>query len=191
MENTRKPTIEIDQMFIDRWSPRAFENQKLSAETIQKLFEAARWAPSSYNEQPWRFIYATSEEERKKFIDILLEGNQVWAKDAPMIIFLLSKKNWTTTGKQNFHSIFDAGAAWMSLAFQARKLGLYAHAMAGFDREKAFAELNVPKDEYDILIAIAVGKKGDENKLPETLKKMEKPNNRKELNEIVFEGKLR
>jgi len=188
--NPRNPDAEIDSMFIDRWSPRAFKTVPLTQAQIDSLFEAARWAPSCFNEQPWLFIYAANEADRVRFIPALVEKNQVWAENASLLIFLLCRRNFSHNDKENRHAPFDAGAAWMSVALQARKLGLYAHAMAGFSREKAYEILNVPAEEYDVMAAIAVGYRAEPNNLPEPVAAAEKPSNRKEREEVAREVSL-
>lgn len=184
----RNPDAEIDSMFIDRWSPRAFTHIPLSANQINSLFEAARWSPSCYNEQPWLFIYAAREADRKRFLAALVEGNQAWVKNASLIIFLLCKRHFLHNGKENRHAAFDAGAAWMALALQARKLGLHAHAMAGFSRDKAYEILHIPTAEYDIMAAIAVGRRADPSVLPEAIAAKDHPNDRKPRLEVAREG---
>lgn len=186
--NPRSPVVEIDSMFIDRWSPRAFDASPLSDEQVTSLFEAARWSPSCYNDQPWLFIYAHSEDDRKRFLPILVEANQVWARNAPLLIFLLCRKTFARNGKPNRHAPYDAGAAWMALALQARKLGLHAHAMAGFNIKQAYDVLQVPEDEYDVMAAIAVGRRTSPDILPDAAAANEKPNERKPLGEIIREG---
>lgn len=184
----RNPDADIDSMFLDRWSPRAFEPTPLLPEQVASLFEAARWSPSCYNEQPWLFIYAVSKEDRERFLPALVEGNQSWARHAPLLIFLLCRKTFSFNGKANRHAPYDAGAAWMSLALQARKLGLHAHAMAGFSREKAYEILQVPADEYDIMSAIAVGRRAAPDVLPEAVAAKEIPSDRKPRDEVAREG---
>lgn len=186
--NRRAPTADVDSMFVDRWSPRAFESTPLSQEQIDTLFEAARWSPSCNNEQPWLFLYAVSAEDRARFLPALVEGNQAWAKRAPLLMFLLCRKSFTHNGKDNRHASFDAGAAWMALALQARKLGLHSHAMAGFNREKAYEILHVPADEYDIMAAIAVGRRAEPSVLPEAIAVKDVPSGRKPLQEVAREA---
>ena len=182
---TRKTEAQIDPMFVDRWSPRAFTGKTLTKEQICSLFEAARWAPSCYNEQPWRFFYASDGEKKKEFLSALVERNRQWAIKAPVLIFLAAKRCFAGGNKENAWAGFDAGAAWMSLAFQARKMGLYAHAMAAFDPEQAYKVLNLDRKEYLVLAAIAVGWKGEASELPEDFRSMEAPNERKPLAEII------
>jgi nitroreductase len=183
-ENIRKPEAGVDGMFPDRWSPRAFLADPVPDDQLKSLFEAARWAPSCFNEQPWLFIYAVSPEAREHFAAALSEKNRLWAPRAPVLMFALARRRFQASGAVNQSAAFDVGAAWMSLALQARKLGLYAHAMAGFDRNKAHEILGVPEEEYLILAAIAVGRRGIASQLHEDLQKIEKPNSRKPSVEI-------
>ncbi len=189
-DNPRTPTVDIDSQFIDRWSPRAFADTPLSSEQLAALFEAARWAPSCYNEQPWLFIYAVTAADRARFAEALVAANQVWAPRAPLLLFVLCRRRFRHNGKDNRHAPFDAGAAWMSLALQARKLGLHAHAMAGFSRQKAYAILGAPEDDYDIMAAVAVGRRGDAARLPEEVAARERPNDRMPLAEVAREGRF-
>jgi len=186
--NPRKPEADIDPMFLDRWSPRAFLPDPVPEPQLKSLFEAARWAPSSNNEQPWLFIYATTPEDRERFASALARGNRRWAPHAPVLMFVLARKHFGGTEKLNRHAPFDAGSAWMSLALQARRLGLYAHGMAGFDVEKAYEVLGVPRDQYEVMAAIALGRRGDPSQLPPDLQEREAPNQRKPLAEVAREG---
>ena len=186
--NPRNPAADIDSMFIDRWSLRAFETMALSQTQIDSLFEAARWAPSCFNDQPWLFIYAATAADRERFLAALVEGNQVWVKNAPLLIYLLCRKHFRHNHKENRHAAFDAGSAWLSLALQARKLGLHAHAMAGFSRDKAYAILQAPAAEYDIMAAIAVGYRAGSEVLPKTVAAREKPSERHPPREVAREG---
>ena len=186
--STRQAEAPADPQFMDRWSPRAFSSEPIAAETLRVLFEAARWAPSCFNEQPWLFLYATSEEDRALFLSCLVEFNRKWAGHAPVLAFVLAKKRFAKTGEPNRWAPFDAGAAWVSLALQARKLGLYTHAMAGFDEDLAHGVLKVPRDEYDIMAAIAIGRHGDPEQLPPEMRKSEAPNGRKPLTEVALQG---
>lgn len=189
-ENKRQLQADAHREFIERWSPRAFSSEHIPGPTLAALFEAARWAPSCFNEQPWLFLYATSEEDRALFLSCLVESNRKWASKAPVLAFVLAKKHFAKTGGPNRWAPFDAGAAWMSLALQARKLGLYTHGMGGFDEDRAFEVLKVPRDLYDIMAAIAIGKYGDPDSLPPEMQKGEEPNDRKPLNEVARRGPL-
>ena len=183
--NPRVPEAQVDSMFLDRWSPRAFLDEPIPEHQIKTLFEAARWAPSCFNEQPWLFLYATELEQRKIFTSLLLEKNQRWAANAPLLIFVVARRKFMKGGAHNRHAKFDAGAAWMSLALQARKLGLYAHAMAGFHLEKSYQVLGVPKEDYVVIAAVAVGRLGDSSRLPDDLREMELPKDRKAPAEVA------
>jgi nitroreductase len=186
--NPRNPSADIDSMFIDRWSPRAFEPRPLTQTQIDSLFEAARWAPSCFNAQPWLFIFAAEETDRLRFLPALVDKNQAWVKNASLLIYLLCRRNFSHNDQANRHAPFDAGAAWMSLALQARKLGLYAHAMAGFSREKAYEIIKAPAEEYDIMAAIAVGYRADPSQLPEAVAAREKPSDRKARQDVARQG---
>lgn len=181
----------VDPMFVERWSPRSFLPEPVEEATLRSVFEAARWAPSSANEQPWLFLYATRPEDRARFLGGLLELNQAWAAAAPVLVYLLARRRvldgpWA--GQPNPTALFDSGAAWMSLALQAHRAGLAAHAMGGIDREKAAALLGVPTEEYEVVIAIALGRRGDPSRLPAPLAERERPSPRRPLSEVAIEG---
>ena len=188
--NPRIPAAEVDSQFIDRWSPRAFEPTPLTDAQLSTLFEAARWSPSCYNDQPWLFVYAVTPEDRARFAEALVPANQVWAGRAPLLLYVLCRRRFRHNGQENRHAPFDAGAAWMALALQARRLGLHAHAMAGFSREKAGAILGVPQEDYDIMAAVAVGCRGAAELLPEEMAAREKPSDRQPLAEVAREGRF-
>ena len=160
-KNSRVAQADADPMFIERWSPRALSPEPLSEKEIMALFEAARWAPSAYNDQPWLFRYAATEAELKQFRNILMERNLLWAGKAPFLAFLFARRKFNHNGQPNNWAVFDTGAAWMSLALQARKMGLYAHAMAGIKKEEAYRILDVSEEDYEAVIGIAVGRYGD------------------------------
>lgn len=182
--NHREVLAEIDTLFPDRWSPRAFLPDPIPEPAIRSLFEAARWAPSCFNEQPWFFMYAGSEAAKGRFVSLLSEKNQLWAGKAPLLAFVLTRRNFKLSGKKNRNAAFDAGAAWLSLALQARKMGLYAHAMAGFDEKRSYGVLGVSEAEFEVLAAIAIGKIGDPAQLSEDFRSKEFPNSRKPPAEV-------
>lgn len=188
LPNPRVPETDVDSQFTDRWSPRAFRSDPLSEEQLASLFEAARWAPSCFNEQPWLFLYATGPSDRERFLTALVEKNRLWACRAPLLMFVLARRNFAYNGQPNRHAPFDAGAAWVSLALQARKLGLYAHAMAGFSRGKAYQILNIDENEFDIMAAVAVGYRSEPDGLPEEMREGESPNARKPSAEVARQG---
>lgn len=187
-QNRRSPEVEVDSSFLDRWSPRAFAPTPLTDEQIATLFEAARWAPSCFNEQPWLFRYAVTAAERTRFAAALSAKNQLWAPQAPLLIYLLARRTFAKSGRENRHALFDAGAAWMALALQARRLGLFAHAMAGFDREAAAKLLEVDLAQDEIVAAVAVGHYGDPELLAADLHAVESPNERKPAAEVARQG---
>lgn len=180
---------DIDAIFLNRWSPRAFSPEPIDDETLMRAFEAARWAPSSFNEQPWRFIIARSEEDRAKFTDFLAPGNQAWNKNVPVLVLVISKKTFTHDGLTNLTNQFDAGCAWGFLALGAHKLGLITHGMVGFDHDKVRAVLEVP-DDFDILAMIAIGKRGELSQLPPAVQAREKISVRRPLKDSIMEGKF-
>ncbi|MEI6608786.1 MAG: nitroreductase family protein [Deltaproteobacteria bacterium] len=186
----RKPEQEIDEIFINRWSPRAMSGQEIDEKTLLTLFEAARFAPSANNNQPWRFIYARRNTKHwDTFFQLLAEGNQVWAKNAAALIVVISKTTFDN-GKPSITHSFDAGAAWVSFALQGSLSGLVIHCMQGFDYDKAREVLRVP-DGYAVEAMIAVGKKGKKEDLPDYLQKREFPSSRKTIAELVTEGSFK
>jgi nitroreductase len=180
---------EIDPMFLNRWSPRAFASEPIDPEVLARVFEAARWAPSCFNEQPWRFVVATSQEDRARFVEILVPANQAWAKFAPVLMCVTSKKTFSHNGNPNPTHNFDAGCAWGFLAVCAYQNGLITHGMAGFDRDKARVDLNIPED-YDVLAMIALGKHNDGAQLPPEILAKEVPSNRHSQEHSVIHGKF-
>jgi nitroreductase len=185
---TRKADHAIEPLFVKRWSPRALSGESVSAADLDRLFEAARWAPSTYNEQEWRFLYAHRDTPHwPTFMGILVEANQAWCKNAGALIVVLSKKTFTKNGKPNPVHTFDAGLASMNLLLQAASMGLVGHGMAGFDRDKARSELKVP-DDYAVEAMIAVGHHGDPNDLPEQMRAGEAPSGRKKIAEFTRDG---
>lgn len=179
----------VDPLFVRRWSPRAMNGEAVSEDELMRLFEAARWAPSSYNNQHWRFVYArrgTADWDR--FFDLLAEGNQAWANDAGALVVMISKTTFDYNGKPAKTHSFDTGAAWMALALQGTISGLVVHGMQGFDYDAAREALDVPEG-YEVEAMCAIGHPGDPQELPENFRG-ERPNDRRPLSEIVFAGKL-
>ena len=184
----RQSKYKINSLILNRWSPRSMSGEELDEDTIMSLFEAARWAPSSYNNQPWRFIYAKRNTSHwDKLFNLLAEPNKVWTKNAAVLIVVVSRKNFEHNEKYSITHQYDAGAAWENLALEASSRGLAVHAMQGFDYERARIDLQIP-DTFDVMAMIAIGKKGPKENLPSELQNKELPNNRKPLNEIVMEG---
>ncbi len=178
----------VHDLFVRRWSPRAMSGQPLTEDEIHRLFEAARWAPSSFNEQPWRFLYARRDTPAwPVFFDLLMDANKVWCARAGLLVLVLSRKTFSHNNKPNPVHIFDAGSAWVSLALQATEMGLVAHGMAGFDWNKARTALAVP-DDFDLCAMFAVGRPGQVEDLPEPVRAREVPSGRKPIAEIAREG---
>lgn len=184
----RTPGVEgVDAQFPARWSPRAMAGERLEPSELRILFEAARWAPSSYNAQPWRFVYAERDAPGwPRLFDALIESNQGWAKNAGVLIAVLSRRRFAHNDQPAPTHSFDAGAAWMSLALQASKLRLVAHAMQGFDAPAARRALALP-ELYAIDAMVAVGRPSTVGSLPERLQAREVPSSRKPLAEIAQE----
>jgi nitroreductase len=162
--------------------------QDLDNEEIMPLFEAARWAPSSYNNQPWRFIYAKRNTEHwERLFNLLAEGNKTWAINSSLLVVVISRKNFERNEKPARTHQFDAGSAWENLALEAFSRGLVAHGMQGFDYDKARIDLEIP-DNFEVMAMIAIGKKGPREGLPPELQEKEKLTNRKPITDIVMEG---
>lgn len=181
----RKYNYEIMDLIKARWSPRAISEEKLSREEIMPLIEAARFAPSCFNEQPWRFIIADEEESLKKMRNVLMPGNQIWANKAPVLLLIVAKKNFTYNNEENFWYMFDAGTAWGFLTLEAQKRGLVTHAMGGFDMDKARSSFNISED-YEIITVVAIGKYGDKETLDPKLLSKEHPDIRMETEALIL-----
>jgi nitroreductase len=190
MEKPADTQHPIHDLLKRRWSPRAFSDQPIEAEILCMLFEAARWAPSSNNEQPWRFIVANKDNETEwnRLLACLVEGNRKWAYRAPVLILSVASLNFQEDSTPNRHALHDTGMAVENLVLQATALGLSAHQMAGFDVEKARADLKIPSG-YEPVAMIAVGYQGDLNSLPDRLRERElQPRSRQPISEWTFSG---
>jgi nitroreductase len=188
--NNRTTEYPIDDVFLNRYSPRAMSGESITKEELFTLFEASRWAPSSMNAQPWRFVYAMRDTPPfEKLLSFVFDKNKIWCKNASALVVLISKNNLDDGSLSAPHS-FDAGAAWENLALQATNMGFISHAMGGFDKNIAKEKLEV-SDEYTVEIVIAIGKPGKIEDLPEDLITREKPSGRKNLEELVFEGNFK
>lgn len=191
MEKPAPADYPINDLLRRRWSPRAFADQMIEPGKLRSLFEAARWAPSSFNEQPWAFIVATSQnpQEHALLLSCLIEGNQRWAQQAPVLMVSVAKLNFEQTGKPNRHAFHDVGLAMGSLLVEATELGLVVHQMAGFFPEKVREIYGVPEG-FEPLTAIAVGYPGEVGQLPERLRERElAPRSRKPIESFVFQGR--
>lgn len=179
--------MKLNNAIKNRWSPRAFSDKTVSEEMILLLFEAARWAPSSRNEQPWNYFYA--QKGSKEFDDVkkILTGiNPEWAQNAQFLIISVLKKQYDYQNRLNRNALHDIGAANVSIAIQAAEMGLQVHQMGGFDKEKAIEYLNVDPDKFQPVTVIAVGYPGSPETLSEELKKREtQQRTRKKVTEFV------
>lgn len=188
----RQPEHPVDPLFLERWSPRAFDASEMPEADLLAMFEAARWAPSAFNSQPWRFLYARrGDADWERFLGLLIPWNQSWAHSASALIYILSDSLPFTDkagepATSHTHS-YDAGAAWACLALQASLMGYQAHGMSGVDFERARAELGVP-ERYRIEAAAVVGRLGDPATLPEKLRAREGPSGRRAVGEFAFRG---
>lgn len=191
ISKSAKTQCSIEQSLQDRWSPYAFSGQKVETEKLYSVLEASRWAASSYNEQPWSYIVATQDNqtEFEQLLGCLAEGNQEWARNAPVLMLSVAKLNFERNGEENRHAFHDVGAASASMAVEATALGLFMHQMAGFDVPRAKEIYGIP-DGYEPVAAIALGYLGDPNSLSEKLQERESsPRTRKPLDAFVFAGR--
>ncbi|WP_454288827.1 nitroreductase family protein [Rhizobium arsenicireducens] len=190
--NNRTSDFDIDPIFLDRWSPRAFNGEPMDRTALLTILEAAHWAPSARNYQPWRFIYAlNTDPEWDGFVGLLNESNQVWAKSASALVLLfsdtLSRRNDGSEPRPLRSHSFDTGAAWAMLSLQAVRSGYLAHAMGGVDFDRAQSELGAPAG-FRAEAAVAIGKLANPADLPDHLKAREVPNGRKKLSDVAFSG---
>lgn len=186
-DNKRIADYDIDDMYIKRWSPRAFSSTPVEDMKLNRIFEAARWAPSAANFQPWYFVIAKREEERQRFYTFINDSNVEWCKHAPVLAVVTSKTTRNDKGDPNITHAFDTGTAWGYLSLEAFRQGLITHGMGGFDRAKAKEVLRLP-DEYEAHAVIAIGYYDPQAPLSDKNKKREFPSDRKAITEFVSEG---
>lgn len=187
-QSQRTADYSIEPIFLRRWSPRAMSGEALSEAELMAIFEAARWAPSTYNEQEWRFLYARRDTPQwGTFFDLLVEANQAWCKNAAVLVVVLARKTFARNGKPNPVHLFDVGSAWENAALQATAMNLVSHGMAGFDFETAKTNLKVP-DDYAVAAMFALGRPGDPESLPDKLQENEKPSGRRPIKKSICEG---
>lgn len=173
----------VDPLFVERWSPRAFEKTDIATSALERIMDAARWSPSCFNEQPWRF-YTSTAETFDKCLACLVDANQAWAKDASVIGFVVAKTHFARNGKENNWSAFDSGSAWMAMTLQARIEGLYTHGMAGVEFDRVADLLKLDPEHDKVLMAFVIGKAASRDNLTEEQLEKETPNARKALSEI-------
>jgi nitroreductase len=189
MNNPAAADHPIHDLIRHRWSPRAFADKPVLHEVLRSLFEAARWAPSSNNEQPWAFLVATKDDPAyPKLLSTLVEFNQLWAKNAPVLAIAVSKLSFARNGHPNRNAFYDTGAAVAHLTTEASARGLFIHQMAGFDPQKAKELFSIPAD-WEAIAAFVIGYPGDPQSLPDTLRDRElAQRSRKPLSEFVMSG---
>lgn len=184
----RLPTYEIAPLFVNRWSPRSMAGDSLDEGEYMPLFEAAKWAPSSYNNQPWRFLYAARGDDHwETYLDLLFDGNRSWAKEAAVLVVMVSKTTFDHNGEPSQTHSFDTGAAWQNLALEGARRGLVVHGIGGFDYERATAVLSIPSD-HSIEAMAAIGMREAPETLAPEMQEREEPSDRKPLTDIVVDG---
>ncbi len=186
----RRPEHEVDTQFLNRWSPRAYLPKEVPADVLGSLLEAARWAPSSGNGQPWRYVVARTLEDRERVLSFVNPSNAEWCAQAPVLVVVFAHQV-QANGNPNRWGGFDAGTSWGYLALAASQLGLSAHAMGGFDKDKALEALGVPGDgSFEAMAVIALGYRGPKEQLTERNREREKPSTRRAFEESFFEGRF-
>ncbi len=182
--------VPIHELLRQRWSPRAFSKDALTVDELTQLFQAARWSPSAFNEQPWSFMVASRSQPKvfDQLLHCLNPGNQAWAKEAALLAIGIARRDLSSKPQANRHAHYDLGQAVAHLTFQATSLGIAVHQMAGFDVDKARSEYAIPEG-HDPVVAIAIGRPGDSSALPEPARQKDAaPRARKLLSEFVFSG---
>jgi nitroreductase len=191
IKQQRNVDYPIHPIIQNRWSPRSMTGEPMSDEELMPLFEAARWAPSSYNNQPWRFLYAKrGTPSWDKFFNLMIEFNQSWTKNAAVLLVVISRKTFEHNNKPAATHSYDTGSAWMSLALEGSRRGYVVHGMQGFDYDKARTDLKIP-DGYQVEAMAAIGKKAPKDLLSKELQEREAPSPRRPLQEIIMEGGFR
>ena len=187
MNKLAKTKYGIHFLLESRWSPRAFRENSIENEKLQRMFEAVQWAPSAMNEQPWKFIVGEKgTDSYNKIFESLVDMNKRWAKNAPVLIVSLAKKNFTHDGRDNFHFLYDTGQAVANMVFQATYEGLFAHQMGGFNFETLKYNFNIPEEFY-IVTVIAVGYLGKPESLDDDMRNRELAERaRKDVSEIFY-----
>ncbi len=179
----RDPADGVAELLCQRWSPRSFEKKTIADADLLKIMDAARWSPSCFNEQPWFFLTST-ENSFDKFLGLLLDMNQAWAKNASLLGFILCNNQFARNGNANNLAQFDSGAAWMAMTLQARMLGLYTHGMAGIKKDEVYDAFEIDRDEQTVIAGFALGVRAPVEALPEALQEREIPSQRKPLTDI-------
>jgi nitroreductase len=181
----------IHEFLADRWSPYAFQDRPVSEADLCSLFEAARWAASSYNEQPWSYLVATKENPDlfQQLLSCLVEANQIWAKDAPVLALGIVSLKFARNQQDNRAAVHDLGLATGNLVVEATARGIYVHQMIGILPDRARSLFEIP-DDFEVWTSLAIGYRGDPMTLPEALRERDRtPRTRKPLAQFVFSGK--
>jgi len=187
----RQAEEKINPLILGRWSPRALSGEPLTDEELAALFEAAKWAPSCFNDQPWRFIYVKNNTPNwEKMYSLLTESNKIWTSKAAVLVLVISKQIFDYNNQPSRTASFDTGAAWENLALEAATRNLVARAMAGFDYDQAKKTFKVP-DDYKVEAMIALGRPGRTEDLPAKMQTTEFPSDRKKQALIVAEGEFK
>lgn len=190
--NGRTAHPRVERMIVERWSPRAFDGSEMPQEDLDVIFEAAGWAPSAYNVQPWTFLYARRGDENwELLLSQLIEFNQGWAKNASALVFVVSDRFMRSDKgyNENHSHSFDAGAAWALAALQAHAMGYHTHGMTGLKFGEAEKALGIPQD-HRLEAAFAIGRQAPKETLPDFLQEREVPSTRKPVSEIARPGKF-
>ena len=191
IKKARHPGYPIQPILLNRWSPRSMTGEGMTDQELMPLFEAARWAPSSYNNQPWVFIYAHRDTpEWKPIFDLMIEFNQSWTKNAAVLVVVISKNTFYHNGKTARTHSYDTGSAWMSLALEGTSRGYVIHGMEGFDYDKARKVLHIP-DDYTVEAMAAIGKRAPKEKLPPQIQERELPSDRRPLEQMLMKGSFK
>lgn len=183
----RQPDYPVDRLFVERWSPRAYLEKNVPADQLLQLFEAARWAPSAFNLQPWRFIALRTQQEKESLYPCISENNLTWCRHAPVLVLIVADTE--VDGKVNPSHAFDTGAAWGYFALAAHMQGLATHPMTGFDFELARQIMQIP-DRYAIQALVAVGYQGPAEQLPDSMRQREYPKGRRPVADSVYVGQF-
>lgn len=190
LRKNRPISTELSPLIYQRWSPRSMTGEALTDEEVTALFEAARLAPSAYNAQPWRFVYAKKGDAHwPDFFDLLVDFNKGWCKNAFMLVIFVSRKTFEHNNKPSATHSFDCGAAWMSMALEGARRNIVVHGMSGFDFDRAAKMLDLAEN-YQVEAMAAIGRRGAKELLPNELQEKETPSGRRPLSEIVFAGRF-
>jgi nitroreductase len=184
----RSSQYSILDAILHRWSPRAMSGEPISEKELMTILEAGRWAPSSYNNQPWHFVYGIKGTPAwNTLFDLLVPFNQSWCKNGGALVCVIAAKNFFKKVKPSRTHLLDTGAAWENMAIQATSMGLVSHGMEGFDYEKAHTALHIP-DTHEVVMIFVIGKPAPASTLPSELAQREEPSDRVPLDKIISEG---